>query len=302
MAQRAWAFVRLGRPHFLAGGFLLHALGAALAVQAGARFDAAVYLVGQVAVTAIQWMTHYANDYFDEAADRANRTPTAWSGGSRVLVSGELPPRVALATALALAALALVAALALASIYGRRVGVALILLALAWAWSYSGPPLWLARRGLGELTVALLVPGLTPAVGYALQRGDVAGMPWELVAPLCVLQFAMSLSINFPDAEGDRVSGKRTLLLRVGAQNAARLYMGAVAAGFVLLALAAVRYPAPGLLLAPLGLWLCLRMARGDWRVPGRWERLTFATIAMHVGTMALQTAGALAGALGWAG
>ena len=290
----------MGRPLFLVGGFLLHALGAALAVQAGARFDAAVYVAGQVAITAVQWMTHYANEYFDVAADRANRTPTPWSGGSRVLVSGELPPRLALATALALASLALLATLALAVVCRQGAGAALILLALGWAWSYSGPPLWLERNGLGELTVALLVPGLTPLVGYALQSGSAGGMPWEAVAPLCAFQFAMSLSINFPDAEGDRAVGKQTLLLRIGAWNAARLYVAAVIIGYALLALAASRQPAAGLLTAPLGLWLCARMARGDWHAAEQWESLTFWSIAMHVGAMALQTAAVVLRALAW--
>src|SRR5687768_6611578 len=72
------AFVRLGRPQFLVGGFLLYGLGAAAArAAAGAgsgSFDVAAYALGQGAVTSIQLMTHYANDYFDLAADRANST------------------------------------------------------------------------------------------------------------------------------------------------------------------------------------------------------------------------------------
>ncbi|MDB4979874.1 MAG: 1,4-dihydroxy-2-naphthoate polyprenyltransferase, partial [Myxococcales bacterium] len=82
---RVRAFVKLGRPLFLGGGFVMYGLGAALAKYAGARLDWHRYAWGQLAVTAIQLMTHYANDYFDLVADRANRTPTAWSGGSRVL-------------------------------------------------------------------------------------------------------------------------------------------------------------------------------------------------------------------------
>ena len=50
-------------------------------------------------MTSFQLMTHYANDYFDLEADRANQTPTTWSGGSRVLPAGELSPRVALIAA-----------------------------------------------------------------------------------------------------------------------------------------------------------------------------------------------------------
>src|SRR5262249_51271129 len=104
---RLGAFVKLGRPLFLGGGFVMYGLGAALAAYAGAALDWRRYAWGQLAVTSIQLATHYSNDYFDVAADRANTTPTRWSGGSRVLVDGGLPAWVALATALALTAVAL---------------------------------------------------------------------------------------------------------------------------------------------------------------------------------------------------
>ncbi|HEY6172920.1 MAG TPA: hypothetical protein VIX73_00700, partial [Kofleriaceae bacterium] len=99
------AFIRLGRPVFLVGGFLLYGLGAAIAAWHGHAIDATRYALGQATVTALQLMTHYANDYFDLEADRVNTTPTAWSGGSRVLAGGELPAAVALVTSLVLAAL-----------------------------------------------------------------------------------------------------------------------------------------------------------------------------------------------------
>src|ERR1700724_2579167 len=99
---RVRAFGRLGRPLFLGGGFVMYALGAALAGYAGVVVDWPRYAWGQLVVTAIQLATHYSNDYFDVAADKANATPTRWSGGSRVLVDGGLPRWVALATALAL--------------------------------------------------------------------------------------------------------------------------------------------------------------------------------------------------------
>src|SRR5262245_31255498 len=79
--RRVIAFVRLGRPLFLTGGFVLYALGAAIAAHQGAVIDWTRYVWGQLAITATQLMTHYCNDYFDFAADRANATPTRWSGG-----------------------------------------------------------------------------------------------------------------------------------------------------------------------------------------------------------------------------
>jgi 1,4-dihydroxy-2-naphthoate octaprenyltransferase len=71
----------------------MHAVGLGAALYAGAHLNLAAAAWGQIAITATQWMVHYANDYFDLAADRANLTPTHWSGGSRTLTTGQLPPR-----------------------------------------------------------------------------------------------------------------------------------------------------------------------------------------------------------------
>ncbi|MBI5879586.1 MAG: prenyltransferase [Chloroflexi bacterium] len=292
MIARLLAWIWLGRPHFLFGGVVLHALGAALAVYAGGGIDWRLYAAGQVAITAIQWMTHYANEYFDLAADAANHTPTHWSGGSRVLPTGKLPPYAALVTAVVLAAIAMAAALVIA--FGLRAGpltLPLLGLALACAWFYSAPPLRLSARGLGEASVALLVPGLTPLVGFYLQAGYIWLPLVAFVAPLCCLQFAMSLAINFPDAQGDRATGKRTLVLRIGGLNAARLYIAAIIAAYALLLWLGWRgWPAPALLSAPLGAWLCWRMARGDWARPACWNGLAFWSIGLLVGSLSVQT------------
>ena len=89
--QQLLALFKLGRPHFLLGGFLFYALGVVMALYSGIQLHLAAFIWGQIAVTATQLMTHYANDYYDLWADRANTTPTNWSGGSRVLASGLLP-------------------------------------------------------------------------------------------------------------------------------------------------------------------------------------------------------------------
>ncbi|HSN28467.1 MAG TPA: prenyltransferase, partial [Kofleriaceae bacterium] len=161
------AFVRLGRPLFLGGGFILYAIGAAIAAATGHAISWHRYALGQVCVTAFQLMTHYANDYFDLEADRANATPTAWSGGSRVLPDGELPPRVALIAALVLAAIGCVVSAILGSV--------LLFVIAGLAWSYSAPPLRLCARGLGELTTAIVVTVLVPWLGFDLQAADAHG-------------------------------------------------------------------------------------------------------------------------------
>ena len=56
---------------------------------------------------------------------------------------------------------------------------------------YSAPPLRLHSRGLGELTVALIVPVLTPLVGYTIQQGAPGRLPLLAVTPLACFQVAM---------------------------------------------------------------------------------------------------------------
>ncbi len=107
---------------------ILHLLGVSMALLSGASFSLAALIWGQIAITSIQLMTHYANDYFDLAADRANTTPTNWSGGSRVLISGAVPPRAALIAALMLAAIALIANLILSTTIRPGVGTFALLL------------------------------------------------------------------------------------------------------------------------------------------------------------------------------
>jgi 1,4-dihydroxy-2-naphthoate octaprenyltransferase len=294
--KRVVAFVRLGRPQFLVGGFVLYGLGAALAGVR--RWD--VYAWGQLVGTATQLMVHYANDYFDLEADRANLTPTRWSGGSRVLPEGGLSPVVALRAAQLLLLVTTCAGVAVA----WRAGGPALWLALAMiglAWGYSAPPLRFCARGLGELTTAIVVTLLVPVYGYALQAGRV-GAPVLLAAALpCALQFAMLLAIEFPDAAGDAATGKRTLVVRMGALPAARLFAVLTLAAFAALPLwprigLPARVAAAPLVLAPLAIWQAWRVARGAYGDRTRWGSVAFWSVALLIGSAGLELAATLAG------
>jgi 1,4-dihydroxy-2-naphthoate polyprenyltransferase len=311
--RQVGALVRLGRPLFLGGGFVLYGLGAVIAANAytgagcggtGCAHPGAIdwrrFVWGQIAITATQLMTHYCNDYFDYEADRANATPTRWSGGSRVLPAGELPRGVALVTALTLAAVALAATAFLVLRAGAAPAAAgLLVAAILLSWEYSAPPLRLHSTGWGELNVALVVSLLTPLIGFTLQAGRVAALPVIAVLPLCGLQFAMLLAIEFPDAAGDAATGKRTLVVRFGAPWAARLYQITVGVPFALLLLAVAGGVRPlvaavALLPAPVAAWQITRMRRGAFRDPARWESLAFWSVALLVATAAAELVGFL--------
>ncbi|MET0793180.1 MAG: prenyltransferase [Polyangiaceae bacterium] len=294
------AFVKLGRPKFLAGGLLLYGLGAVLAAVAGVRTDWSRYFWGQAVVSTTQLMTHYANDYFDLEADRVNTTPTRWSGGSRILPSGQLAPRVALTAALALAGCALLSALLTAQ---RARSAALVLplslLIVAFSWAYSAPPLRLLGRGLGELTTALVVTLLTPLLGFYLQSEVIRWLPVLACLPLCGLQFSMLLTIELPDAASDAALGKRTLVVRRGAEWAARCAAALVVVSYMGLPLfVLLGLPLPlavaAMALAPLGVWHASRLLRGAFRDPGKWESLAACSVALLAGTASAELLGAL--------
>jgi 1,4-dihydroxy-2-naphthoate octaprenyltransferase len=290
---RVAAFIRLGRLPFLSMGFVLHGLGAAIALASGAGFHPLAFLWGQVAITTTQLMTHYSNEYFDQDADLANETPTNWSGGSRVLVESAL---LLPATALFMAAACIVVASGAIILTAAQVPSAnplvtgIMFTGLLLSWGYSAPPLQLHSRGLGELTTALVVPGLTTLTGFLLQAGHISLLPVLAALPLMCLQFAMLLCIEFPDADGDRAAGKRTLVVRLGSVRAAQLHNSVVVLAYAILPmLVSLGLPplAPGLMLAglPFATWHLWRMYRGDWKNPAQWNTMAFRGVALLMGT-----------------
>jgi 1,4-dihydroxy-2-naphthoate octaprenyltransferase len=294
LATRMLFALRMGRPKFLVGGLLLHWLGVAMALAWGAPLRLTALLWGQAAVPAIQLMTHYSNDYFDLAADQANPTPTHWSGGSRVLPAGWLAPQVALRIAIGLGIFALgVAAVLALVVQPGMVTFLLIAGALLLAWSYSAPPLRLHSRGVGELSTALVVTGMTPLVGFYLQTGRL-GAPLLGVLPLCCMQFAMLLAIEFPDAAGDASVGKRTLVVRLGGHRTARLHALALLTAYMLLPLlAALGLPvvvvASVCLGAPIAAWQVWRVFCGAWADQTNWNSLGLYAVGLLMGTAAAE-------------
>lgn len=285
------AFIRLGRPLFLGGGFLLFGLGAMVAAAAGHAIDWPRYALGQAAVTAFQWMTQYANEYFDYEADVANETPTAWSGGSRVLANGELPRRVALGAALGLAAIG--AGVSVLVVREEPVALPILIPMAVLAWAYSAPPFRLCARGLGELDTAIVVTGLVPLLGFALQAPDFTGVGTLLlaIAPLVLLQLAMLLAIELPDAAGDEATGKRTIVVRIGTERATQLYVVITTLAYLAIPLGSLlglptRVVIAATLPVPIAAWRLSRIAEDK---SAGLEAVTLFAVMLLMGTTAAE-------------
>lgn len=235
MTSSARAFLRLTRPHFLAGGALLFWVGA----QTAGITHAGRYALGQAMVTAVQATAHYANEYSDRDADTGVVHRTWFSGGSGVLPAGELAPRVALRAAGASTAVAVAAAAGLAPF--SPAAAVLGVVALAVSWAYSMPPVRLLAGGWGEAAASVVVAGLVPAAGALTQSASIPVSLGEIVAILVPVHLAMMLAFELPDLGGDAAAGKRVLAVRLGRRGAlgaiggigAATAAGALATGFL---------------------------------------------------------------------
>lgn len=229
---------------------VLVAVGGAAAAAAGA-FDPGLWALTLAGIVLIHLGTNTVNDYFDflGGTDRINREPTPFSGGSRVLVEGLLKPRSVLRVALLCFALGSLIGVYLAWLRGWPI-LALGLAGVGLAFFYVEPRVNIAARGLGELAVGLAFGPLMVAGAYyvQVQRFD---LPALLAGGVMGLLVAAVLWINeIPDAPADREAGKRTLVVRIGRERAARVFPALLGAAYGLLALSVVlRFlPLPALL------------------------------------------------------
>jgi 1,4-dihydroxy-2-naphthoate octaprenyltransferase len=208
-----------------------------------------------------------------------------------VLPDGELARPVALEAALAVAAVGVLATVAIAACGGGIPALTLVAIAVL-AWEYSAPPWRLCGASLGELTTALVVTVLVPWLGFRLQAPDLVGMRVLVLAvvPLALLQFAMLVAIELPDADGDRSTGKRTLVVRFGPAAAVRIYRVATLGAFAWLPVAVVlglpaRVALVAGLLAPIGIWRAARIADGRHELAGMFA--VFLVVATAVAEIA---------------
>lgn len=194
-------------------------LGAALGGGVPLRLDTAIGCV--LVALLLQVVANFANDLFDfrRGADTAART-----GPLRVAAAGLVTERqleVAIALTIGLAGLV---GLWLALIGGPAL-IAIGLLAVVAALGYTGGPWPYGYRGLGEVFVFTFF-GLVAVIGTAyLQAGRVETLFVAAAVPVGALTTAILVVNNLRDIPTDRVAGKRTLAVMLGAPAAQAEYV-----------------------------------------------------------------------------
>lgn len=248
------------RPRTLPAAIAPVLVGTASAAALG-RADLGLGLLALLVALGMQIGVNYANDY----SDGIRGTDEQRVGPVRLVGQQLAAPGDVKAAAFACFFASSVAGLALVALSGSWWLLLAGLAALWAAWHYTGGKNPYGYRGLGEVMVFIFfglfaVLGTTWTQAHALDLATTAG-----AVAMGLLPCAILVTNNLRDIEGDRVVGKRTLAVRLGARRTRALYTALVVGAFAMVLVAAVAHPTAllGLLAAPLAI-RPLRIVRGD--------------------------------------
>lgn len=196
--------------------FLPILMGQAIWVFQGGKIDLLAFILVQLFGLFDQLFIVYANDYADQVTDSINKTPTMFSGGSRVLVDGLLKPAQLRNASILMALLCLICGVAFAVLFGYYYMIMLISVGLILLWMYSYPPFRQSYRGGGELLQAIGTGLLLPVIGYYAQSGKIDGFLWNLLIVTLPTSLACAISTALPDQPSDNMSRKRLIPVLIG--------------------------------------------------------------------------------------
>lgn len=219
------------RPKTLPAAVAPVVAGSALAWRIGGQFSWVLAWCTLLSTVAIQVATNYFNDAVDA---RKGADTEARLGPLRATAAGLISPKGMLTAGGVMLAVAVLISLPMVAARGWPV-VVIGVVSLFFTYGYTGGPVPLAYRGLGDLFV-LLFFGLIAVSGTVfVQTGE-----WRAEALLLGTQIGMLSTVliainNLRDREEDSRSNKRTLAVRFGVRFA-RVEIAALCLGPYLLA------------------------------------------------------------------
>ena len=226
--QSLQGWLVLSRPPFHLVGLMPFLLGTFLAYRLTGAFNLEVFILGMTGVMLIMLSTYHAGEYFDLKEDTiANRLhQNRFAGGTRVIVEGKMPARVARWTSVLAVFIALGIGMVLQFVY--RTGPYTLLLGCLGAlpgFFYSTEPIRLVKRGLGEILIGFCYGWLPVASSFYIQTATIASIIHWLWLPIGFSIFNVILLNEFPDHEADIAAGKGNLLYRIGKQKGKAAYI-----------------------------------------------------------------------------
>jgi 1,4-dihydroxy-2-naphthoate polyprenyltransferase len=176
-----------------------------------------------VVALALQVGVNYANDY----SDGVRGTDANRRGPMRLTATGIATPRSVRTAAVAAFSVAAVVGLGLSIAVDARlllVGAA----SIAAAGLYTGGPRPYGYVGLGEVSV-LAFFGVVATLGSVyVQIERIPAPAWLAALAIGLPAVAILLANNLRDVDTDRLAGKHTLAVRIGAERTRWLFVGCI--------------------------------------------------------------------------
>ena len=234
-------WLQLSRPPFHLVGILPFILGAVLAWHTYGVFDLPVFIWSTIAVVLIMLSTYYGGEYHDLKGDKlsAEMERNAFSGGTQVIVKKLLPHKQAKIASYIAIVLAGVIGLILQFYY--KTGpwtIPLGVIGMIAGFFYSTPPLRWVKRGIGELLIGFCYGWLPVATAFYLQAGTIDNIVHWISIPIACTIFNVILINEFPDYPADLIEGKKNLVIRLGKNIAAFLYIAMTVIAWIAFGLA----------------------------------------------------------------
>ena len=225
-------YLKALRAPFLAGSLIPVIIGAAYGFT-DKHFSLLLFLITALGVAALHLAANLLNDYYDaKGSDPINVRLTPFSGGSRVIQSGQVAPWCVLSIAVFFYVLSLSAAIWLV-LLGRPLVLAIGLLGVAAGWAYSARPLQLMSRGWGEICIFFAFGPFITLGAYYVMSGSLSWSAFALGFPQGFFIAAVIWINQFPDYEADRDAGKKNLVVRLGPKLSRYPYCVIMLAAFI---------------------------------------------------------------------
>ena len=217
-------YLILSRPPFHLVGIFPFLLGSILSWSLFHSFNwPAIF-----ATIFIMLSTYYIGEYYDLEEDKlsALMERNRFSGGSQALLKGLVPPSHAKIGAHITALLAIFIGLILQFHYNTGyLTIPLGLIGLVSGYFYSAPPFRWVSRGIGEILIGICYGWLPVATAFYLQTGKIVEIVNWISIPIAVTIFNVILINEFPDYPADIIKKKKNLLVRIGKESGALLYI-----------------------------------------------------------------------------
>lgn len=240
--------LKMARAHFLSSILAPVFAGTLLAVSINGHLNIIEFILVTVTGIGLHAATNVYNDIYDtlQGTDKVNVHRNESSGGSGILLDN--PGLINKMFFLARSALAIsfVATVALTFFLEKELWPylwSLFILSAFFSKYYTAPPVKLAYRGLGEISVwfafgpmAILIAAVTQGIGFHSQV--LMLMPATGLSTLSIL-----LAGQMIDLDADRTGGKHGVASRMGTKFTSGLYLAVQLALVINIALISVTYP-----------------------------------------------------------